>query len=123
VRRSNSLVVVIVLVALLVVFGLAALFVVAIWQSSSPFVSLSSILAPFCSVFIILVVLIVAAAAGAFQRRPSLPPPPQVQQPMVPAGLVGPIAINCPNCGAPPELVDRFGVATCSHCNTRFIVR
>jgi len=42
---------------------------------------------------------------------------------MVPAGLEGPVALNCPNCGAPSEAVDRFGVATCTHCATRFLVR
>ena len=52
-----------------------------------------------------------------------LPPPPPIQQPMVPAGTQGPVALNCPACGAPAENVDRFGVAVCPHCNTRFLVR
>ncbi len=78
--------------------------------------------APFCVVLLVLVVFVVLAAVGAF-RRTSLPPPPPIQQPMVPAGTQGPIALSCPNCGAPPVSVDRFGVATCTYCGTRFIVR
>ncbi len=77
---------------------------------------------PFCGVFLVILVLVIANAAGGF-RRPNLPPPPPVQQPMVPMGMQGPIALNCPNCGAPPEAIDRFGVATCTHCATRFLVR
>jgi len=82
---------------------------------------------PFFIVLIVIVVIVavvvaVAASAGSFGRR-SLPPPPPVQQPMVPAGMVGPIPLNCPNCGAPPYVVDRFGVAVCNHCGTRFLVR
>ncbi len=52
-----------------------------------------------------------------------IPPPPPIQRPMVPAGVQGPVALNCPACGAPAENVDRFGVAVCTHCNTRFLVR
>ena len=79
---------------------------------------------PFLMFFIVIVFILVAvaASAGGFGRR-SLPPPPPIQQPMVPAGMQGPIALNCPNCGAPPGSVDRFGVATCTHCATRFLVR
>jgi hypothetical protein len=79
-------------------------------------------LAPVCFVVLILIVFGVLAATGAL-RRTSLPPPPPIQQPMVPAGTQGPIALSCPNCGAPPVNVDRFGVATCTYCATRFIVR
>lgn len=52
-----------------------------------------------------------------------IPPPPPIQQPTVPAGTQGPVGLNCPACGAPAENVDRFGVAVCTHCNTRFLVR
>jgi len=84
--------------------------------------------APFCgffAVFIAFIVIAVIAAAsrGGFMGGSRLPPPPPIQQPMVPAGMQGPIALNCPNCGAPPQSVDRFGVATCTYCNTRFLVR
>jgi len=80
------------------------------------------LLGPFCFIFLILIVTLIAVAAGA-SRRTSLPPPPPIQQPMVPAGMEGPIAVNCPNCGAPPGSIDRFGVAICTHCGTRFLVR
>ena len=79
-------------------------------------------LAPLCFVVLILIVFGVLAATGVLQRS-NLPPPPPIQQPMVPAGTQGPNALSCPNCGAPPVNVDRFGVATCTYCATRFIVR
>jgi len=80
------------------------------------------VFAPFCAFFvIIIVVVILVASQGAARSR--IPPPPPIQQPMVPAGQMGPIALDCPNCGAPPQNVDRFGVATCTYCNTRFLVR
>jgi hypothetical protein len=54
----------------------------------------------------------------------AIPPPPAVQAPPAPApGPRGAIEIPCPNCGAPPTGVDRFGVATCAYCQTRFLVR
>ncbi len=78
--------------------------------------------APFCLFVVVLIIAIVwAASQGATSYR--IPPPPPIQQPMVPAGQAGPVALNCPNCGAPPQNVDRFGVATCTYCNTRFLVR
>jgi hypothetical protein len=80
------------------------------------------VLLPICGFMLIFIVLGLYLAMGGFRRSP-LPPPPPIQQPMVPAGRQPPIAINCPNCGAPPGMVDRFGVAICAHCNTRFIVR
>ena len=80
------------------------------------------IFAPFCGVIaVILIVIIWSATQG--MNRTRIPPPPPIQGPMVPAGQTGPIALNCPNCGAPPQNVDRFGVATCTYCNTRFLVR
>ena len=110
---------IIIIVAFLLFLGLVALGVLASAFGGAGFLG---ILLPFCGVFIVLIVLAIAAATGVFRRAP-LPPPPPIQQPMVPAGRLPPIAINCPNCGAPPGMVDRFGVATCTHCGTRFIVR
>lgn len=71
--------------------------------------------------FVIIVVAIIAFATSSSRR--TIPPPPPIQQPMVPAGQQGPVALNCPNCGGPPANVDRFGIATCSYCGTRFLVR
>jgi len=121
--QPTYLVALVLLVVLLVVFSLVAVAVLSGWAGWT-FAPLSTLIAPFCGVFVLLLVLIVAAASGAFGRqRASLPPPPPIQQPMVPAGIQGPIPVNCPNCGAPPTGIDRFGVATCTHCGTRFIVR
>jgi hypothetical protein len=69
----------------------------------------------------IIIVLILVLTQGAGRR--TIPPPPPIQQPMVPAGQQGPVALSCPNCGGPPTNVDRFGIATCSYCGTRFLVR
>jgi len=69
----------------------------------------------------VIVVAIIAIATSS--RRRTIPPPPPIQQPMVPAGQQGPVALNCPNCGGPPTNVDRFGIATCAYCGTRFLVR
>ncbi len=91
-------------------------------MASGPFGFASFMFLPFCGVFLVIVIVIVIAATqGTFRQR--IPPPPPIQQPMVPAGQVGPVALSCPNCGAPPQNVDRFGVATCTYCNTRFLVR
>jgi len=66
---------------------------------------------------------ILLIAAGNISRR-QLPPPPPIQQPMVPMGMMGQVAsLNCPNCGAPPGPIDRYGIATCPHCQTRFLLR
>lgn len=78
--------------------------------------------APFCA-FVVIIVVVIAVVASQAAMRSQIPPPPPIQGPMVPAGQVGPIGLNCPNCGAPPQNVDRFGVATCTYCNTRFLVR
>ncbi len=80
------------------------------------------ILGPFCLV-IVFIGIAMALAVSRGSMAPRIPPPPPIQQPMVPAGQTGPVALNCPNCGAPPQNVDRFGVATCTYCNTRFLVR
>lgn len=80
------------------------------------------VFAPFCAILVFIIIAVVfTVSRGAM--APRIPPPPPIQQPMVPAGQVGPVALNCPNCGAPPQNVDRFGVATCTYCNTRFLVR
>jgi len=81
-----------------------------------------ALLAPFCVFFLVIIVIVIAVATKA-GRTSSLPPPPPIQQPMVPAGMQGPVSLECPNCGAPPVNVDRFGVATCTYCGTRFLVR
>ena len=65
----------------------------------------------------------VMAVSRWMVRSAPIPPPPPIQQPMVPAGTQGPIGLNCPACGAPAANVDRFGVAVCTHCTTRFLVR
>lgn len=75
-----------------------------------------------CIPFIFVIVFLVIALASSQSRR-TIPPPPPIQQPMVPAGQQGPVALSCPNCGGPPTNVDRFGIATCSYCGTRFLVR
>ena len=109
-----------VVIAVVFVFGFVA-FIYAglgIGTSAFPFV----IFAPICLFIVFVVIMIVfAASRGAMSYR--IPPPPPIQGPMVPAGQTGPVALNCPNCGAPPQNVDRFGVATCTYCNTRFLVR
>lgn len=85
----------------------------------------TAFLAPLCGigVFILIIIVVVVVAATQGFGPSQIPPPPPIQQPMVPAGMQGPIALNCPNCGAPPQNVDRFGVATCTYCNTRYLVR
>lgn len=108
-------------IAFVAVFAFVSLFVIASFAFSGagfPFF----IFAPFCGVFLVAILLIALSAMGWGQQR-RLPPPPPIQQPMVPAGMQGPIALSCPNCGAPPSNVDRFGVATCPYCSTRFLVR
>lgn len=66
---------------------------------------------------------IVFAMADSGEKS-SVPPPPAIQPP---AGSTpsprGAIEIPCPNCGAPPQGIDRFGVATCPYCATRYLVR
>lgn len=67
--------------------------------------------------------MVILAVSGIVSRSAPIPPPPPIQQPMVPAGTQGPVGLNCPACGAPAQDIDRFGVATCPNCNTRFLVR
>jgi len=124
VRRLQPVIAVVILLAILVAVGVAVTFVAGWWQAPGGIAPLWSLIAPLCLVFVIVIAFLIATVAGAFQRRPSLPPPPPVQQPMVPAGLHGTVvSLNCPNCGAPPVSIDRFGVAACTHCGTRFLVR
>ena len=118
--RPPTTLVLVALVVVVLVLVFAAMFLMFIGADISSAVAF----APFCVVlvFMIVIVVVAIAAGGGLQRR-TLPPPPPIQQPMVPAGLQGPVALTCPNCGAPPTAVDRFGVATCTYCGTRFIVR
>jgi len=57
-------------------------------------------------------------------HRRTLPPPPPIRLPLSAPGAEGrAVEIACPNCGAAPRNIDRFGVATCDYCDTRFLVR
>lgn len=112
---ATAAIVAIVVLAFLVVMGFMIAF-------SSPFGFVGFMFVPFCGVFIVIII-VVALAMTQGSMHTGIPPPPPIQQPMVPAGTPGVIALNCPNCGAPPQNVDRFGVATCTYCNTRFLVR
>lgn len=78
--------------------------------------------APVCAVGVAVLVVVLLAVSQAWNRAP-IPPPPPIQQTMVPAGAQSPVGLNCPACGAPAQDVDRFGVAVCPHCSTRFLVR
>ena len=110
-------------VILVILFGaFFALAEVAEMPAANPLGGAGFMLLPCCGVIVVLVI-VIAVAALQGSSRPGIPPPPPIQQPMVPAGQVGPVALNCPNCGAPPQTVDRCGVATCGYCNTRFLVR
>lgn len=73
--------------------------------------------------FIFIVVGIALLAIGGATRRRAIPPPPPIQQPPGQRTPGGAAEIACPNCGAPPGQVDRFGIATCNYCGTRFLVR
>ncbi len=110
-----------ILVAIVAISAVLLVFISLGFGSSFP--SSGFAFAPFCAFFFLIIVLVVLAAFSNQARRSWIPPPPPIQQPMVPAGAQGPVALNCPNCGAPPQNVDRFGVATCTYCNTRFLVR
>ena len=124
-RRSPQgwvigVVIAVVFLAVFVAFMLFASGLMGGLGGSTAFVCL-----PLFFVIIVLVIIVVAVIAvfARAGRSTSLPPPPPIQQPMVPAGMQGPVALSCPNCGAPPQNIDRFGVATCDHCETRFVVR
>src|SRR2546428_8000117 len=63
--------------------------------------------APFlCVPFLFVIIFIIIALSTASGRR-TIPPPPPIQQPIVPAGRQGPVALGCPNCSGPPNDVDR----------------
>ncbi|MCI4371304.1 MAG: hypothetical protein L3J78_01500 [Thermoplasmata archaeon] len=111
-----------VIVAVVVVMILVAVFFVLLFAGSVGGFMAFSLFPVLCVPFLIVIVFVVIAVAGGFRGR-TIPPPPPIQQPMVPAGQQGPIALSCPNCGGPPTNVDRFGVATCSYCGTRYLVR
>ena len=76
----------------------------------------------FCIPILFVILVLVITLARSSGRR-AIPPPPPIQRPMVPAGQQGPVALDCPNCGGPPTNVDRFGIAVCAYCGTRFLVR
>jgi hypothetical protein len=76
-----------------------------------------------CIPFLFVILFAVLGLYKTTSGRRTIPPPPPIQQPMVPAGQQGPITLDCPNCGGPPSNVDRFGIAVCSYCGTRFLVR
>lgn len=105
-----------------VVVAVAFVAVAVVVMGATPFGFVSFFFLPFCAIFVIIIVFVFLAMTQGAMRQP-IPPPPPIQQRMVPAGAQGPIELNCPNCGAPPQNVDRFGVATCTYCNTRFLVR
>ncbi len=109
-----------IVLAVLFVIGFGVFMVAGLGLGATGFPAF--ILAPFCFFMIFIIIAIILAVTRAGTASP-IPPPPPIQQPMVPAGQTGPVALNCPNCGAPPQNVDRFGVATCTYCNTRFLVR
>ncbi|HKZ24075.1 MAG TPA: hypothetical protein VJ224_06700 [Thermoplasmata archaeon] len=117
-RPMGSLVAVLAIVLAVLIF----IIVVASFFVGGPFGLLSVFPAFFCAFFILVIVLIVVGALGQTSAR-RIPPPPPIQQPLVPAGQQGPVELACPNCGGPPQFVDRFGIATCAYCGTRFLVR
>ena len=112
---QGALIGVVLVVVLLAVFASLMLFLVGI-----PLVFSGA--AFFCIPLIFVIIIVIIFFVQGAARR-TIPPPPPIQQPMVPAGQQGPVALNCPNCGGPPTNVDRFGIATCSYCGTRFLVR
>lgn len=113
------------MIAVAVIVIVAAFFVIGlvfVGIAGGPFAGAGAFGAVICVPFIFIIVFIIIAVASTQSRR-QIPPPPPIQQPMVPAGQQAPVALNCPNCGGPPQNVDRFGVATCGYCGTRFLVR
>lgn len=109
--------------AVLVLAGGLVIAILFFGMVGGPF-GVLSIFPVVCAFFLILLAIVVAGVLGLGRmgaRR--VPPPPPIQQALVPAGQQGPIELACPNCGGPPQLVDRFGIATCGYCGTRFLVR
>lgn len=111
-------------IVLLVAF-MAVWFVIAIGilTSALSFGAPSFFVVAVCGMILFGVVFLLVALLSGTARRRALPPPPPIQQPMVPASAAGPVELMCPNCGAAPRSVDRFGIATCDYCDTRFLVR
>ncbi len=121
-RRSPDATVIGIVVAVVVVLVAIAFFAISLTGASSGFFPVAGAVGVICIPLLFFIVVIVIALASASRRR-AIPPPPPIQQPLVPAGQQGPVALSCPNCGGPPTNVDRFGIATCSYCGTRFLVR
>jgi len=71
---------------------------------------------------LVLIGIALLAFAGTKGRR-TIPPPPPIQPPAGQRAPGGAAELACPNCGAPPGQVDRFGIALCGYCGTRFLVR
>ena len=117
VRPVNPLLPVLLILVVIVLFAL-----VFVGMFVGPIGLFSVFPAVFCGLFIVVIVLIVVGALSQMGGR-RIPPPPPIQQPLVPAGQQGPVELACPNCGGPPQFVDRFGIATCAYCGTRFLVR
>jgi len=111
------------MIGIVLVFVLLAVFGVIMFSLvGGPGSLMFSSAAFLCVPMIFVVIILIVVFAQGVGRR-TIPPPPPIQQPMVPAGQQGPVALNCPNCGGPPTNVDRFGIATCGYCGTRFLVR
>src|SRR3989442_14798076 len=106
---------VVLIVVLLAVFGLIML---PLAGGSLMFSGATFFCVP---VIFIAIVLILFFVQGVGRR--TIPPPPPIQQPMVPAGQQGPVALNCPNCGGPPANGDRVGDGAGSHFGTPFLFR
>src|SRR5436305_14800450 len=101
-----------IVVSIVVILGAFLVMAFSLVGFPSPF--LFSAAPFFCiPVIFVAIVLIIAFAQGANRR--SIPPPPPIQQPMVPAGQQGPVALNCTNCGGPPTKVASFGIETSSY--------
>jgi len=103
---------------------IAAILILVFVMSAFLFGGLSDtmFLGLFCIPVLFIIFILVMTFARSSRRR-MIPPPPPIQRPMVPAGQQGPVALDCPNCGGPPTNVDRFGIAVCAYCGTRFLVR
>lgn len=104
--------------------AIAAILVLVFVMFAFPFGGLpSTMFLGFFCIPILFIIFIIVLTFSRFSRRRTIPPPPPIQRPMVPAGQQGPVALDCPNCGGPPTNVDRFGIAVCAYCGTRFLVR
>jgi len=109
---------------ILVVVILAIWFVVGtgVLSSAIGFGAPGFFIAAICGILVFGIAFAVLGFSRGLQTR-HLPPPPPIQQPMIPLGNARPAELACPNCGAPPKSVDRFGIAICDYCETRFLAR